>query len=250
MGSIPGTSENAYNGAKRFYLSIYNGKLAQSVKETDEGALSRINKNDKKIWEKYYESITGELKDVVLHSGNFGDEVHIKLAPNADSEVIIQMPFDSKYATEFLMKLPNIDLNEPVTARPYNFNDKDKTDKDGEPRKVIGIALSQSGTKINKFYTTEQPNGYPFPEIGADGKFVFLDSDDFKILNIKQKKFLKLSIDAFRNGEMKKGTNQPVQKAENPATKQVEKKAKAKEVKKTEDWSDQITPEIKDDLPF
>lgn len=189
QNDIPG-SERVYD-KKRFYINIINGKFAQKVKEGSPEAEKRITKENKIVWERYRKSLEGMLGSVWLNEGNYGTELLIKLLPNEESEIIIQLNYVSREAQKFLMKINNLNIKQKVKLVPYNFTD----DKD---KKVIGMNIYQNDVKIADYYTFENPNGYPFPEKDDEGKFVFLEEDDFKILNIQQKKFLKNELEKWR----------------------------------------------------
>jgi len=192
---IPGTGK-IYD-KKRFYLNIINGKLAQKVTPESEGAQKRTykKKNGEEVtkYEKYYATIEGLLADVILQDSDFGEQILIKLTPNNESEVIVQLPFNSREANKFLLKLPNINPKQLVKLSPYNFSDKEDKEK-----KIIGMNVFQNEVKIADYYTPDKANGYPYPDKGDDGKFVYLDKDEFKILTIKQGKFLKGELEKWR----------------------------------------------------
>lgn len=213
--TVPGT-QKIYD-KKRFYLSIIRGKLAERVKEGAEGAQIRTTENkttgEKKIvYEVYYKSITGVLSDTWIHDSDFGEQLMIQLLPDDKSDVIVQIPFKSREARKFLLKLPNINIEKPITITPYNFED----DND---KKVIGLNVHQSEIKIPDYYTFDQPNGYPLPQISEDGKMIYLDKDDFQILSLKQNKFLKEQLAAWRLDNTKSDSEPSTVKNVHEATK-------------------------------
>lgn len=206
---IPGTTQNQYSG-KRFFLNIVAGKLTQRVEETTEGAIKRINSEDRVVYEKYYDGIVGHISDVALTQGKYGEEVVISLKPNEETTVQIQLNMNTDYAKDFLKKLPNINVSEVVTLSPYSFDDKEKRKADGTPVKRTGITVTQNEVKIEKKYTPENPNGFPMPEKDAEGKFKLLGTEDFKILIIQQNKFLKEQLEKWRQSFVAPTTNTTV----------------------------------------
>lgn len=194
---IPGTVKNEYSG-KKFFLNIIAGKFTQRVDETTEGAVKRINSEDRVVYEKYYDGMVGHINDVSLEQGKYGEEVIVKLKPNEETIVQIQLGMNTDYAKDFLKKLPNINVSEMVTLTPYSFDDSEKKKADGTPVKRTGITITQGGEKLEKKYTPENPNGFPLPPKGEDGRFVSMGTEDFKILLIQQNKFLKEQLASWK----------------------------------------------------
>lgn len=197
---IPGTQTNRFNG-ERYFLSIYDGKLTQRVEETTEGAVKRINSEDKIVFEKYYDAIIGVIKDISIHDGNYGEEVRVLLQTSPTASVQISFGLDTGYAQDFLKKIGNVDANKELTISPYSFFDKEKKKKDGTPVKNIGMTIIQNGEKVQRKFTFENPQGFPFPPQSPDGQFQPLDKDEFKMLVLQQRKFLKKHFEEWKNGK-------------------------------------------------
>lgn len=183
MGLNEGSNE------KRTYINIVNGKFAKRVPEGTEKSVEReyeYPKGTKKLcWELLYKSLDGMIKNVeIKEGGDFGDQLLITMEDVGDV-FIVNLGLASREAKNFLMVLPNINLNASVTLSPYNYIRK-KDDK-----KLIGLGVNQIGEKEKIPYAYSKESGMPW---GGEEQ---MDKDEFKILMAQQTIFLKKKTKAF-----------------------------------------------------
>src|SRR5574343_211324 len=158
-GIIPKNSGNS----KTYYWSIHNGQLARKVDETTPNAVSRKNKKDVLVYEVFERGLVGKLRDVVIHDGDYGEQLVVKLNSNGTYHAI-NIPKESKYYNSFMERLIGIDVSQDVTISPYNFADEKDPDK-----KIVGISVKQNGVKIDSQYRSYKDGkaevflGYPKP---------------------------------------------------------------------------------------
>ena len=109
------------------YLSILSsdGSIRQQVDEHTEGAVHREyetsdgKKGEK--WELKFSSFNGMIKDVRFREGDYGTQILIDLEDDEDNEYVLALPTASNFGEQFMMRLPNLNLDEEVTLKPYSF---------------------------------------------------------------------------------------------------------------------------------
>ena len=77
------------------------------------------------------------------------------------------------------------------TIKPYNFEDKEKRNKKGEPIKQIGITIYDGDVKILPAFTKENNGNKPLPT--SDN----MDEEDWKVYMITLRKFYRGLVDQF-----------------------------------------------------
>lgn len=121
--------------------------FAEKVKEGEEKAVSRKNKNGDIVWERHHKGIWLSLKRVYIDKKNkFGPQLCIR-----GKSKTIQVAMSSDYARKFIAVCHNIDLSEPVLFEPYRFLNKDK--ETNKPK------LSASGEKTYRTVWTLKQGG-------------------------------------------------------------------------------------------
>ena len=173
------------------HLSIIKGSLMQKSSEANPEAVKREWKDDsgnvKFKWEVPCSKVSGMITNVEFKLGDFGEQVIISLS-DADEDIKIYMPTDSRYFSDFAKKLPNIDLQSEVEVMPYDFEgDKGKN--------VKGMSVKQNKEKVySHYYDADKKktiNGLPQPDPKEKKNF---DTDDWKIFFMTEKKFLKKAV--------------------------------------------------------
>lgn len=175
----------ARSGGK--YLSIIQGRLRMS-------STSENPKAEKRNWEdkdgnkgvKYelvYEEISGLITSVTFKDSKYGEQLVIRMKCG-DDVFQIEMPSDSRYAMNFMVKCPSINFSKEVSLYPYDF------EKDG--KRNTGVKVSQGETVIKDYYydaeNKKKIHGIPVME-NEDP-----DKDDWKVYFIGLKKFLKSKV--------------------------------------------------------
>ena len=182
---------NQSQGSRVTYVNIVGGKLSIRAQEGDEGAVSRTNKNDVTVWEKHYPNLTGALISVECKlNEKLKANEYVLTIDDVGTTYKLSIPCDSNYGDSFIVRLPNLKLNQIYTFTPFDFEDKVKKNKKGEPMKIIGVSIKQGDDKIQPFYTKEEPKDRP---VGEDN----MDADDYKVYQIKLRKFYRGLVDKF-----------------------------------------------------
>jgi len=168
---------------------LSDGTFRTQVPPTTAGAVVRnYETSDGKKGTKYelvYRAVVGTVKAFDIFESDFGKSVIVTLDEGEELKTVY-FNMNSNFGTDFLKKLPNLDLSKPVRFIPYAFEDE-KTNK---PKK--GLTLMQDDVKIADAYRTKEgdkwvhKNGFPVPE-GDTGGY---DSDDWKLYFLGVKKFL------------------------------------------------------------
>jgi len=102
----------------------------------------------------------------------------------------LSIPCDSNYGDSFIVKLPNLKLNQIYTFTPYDFEDKERKKKDGSPARNTGVSIKLGEEKILPAFTKDNPNGRPQ---GQEG----MDKDDYKVYQIQLRKFYRGVVSKF-----------------------------------------------------
>lgn len=211
-----GLTESAPRGN---YLNIVQGKLRMPTSEDNPKAVKReweAKDGTKGIkHELVYDEISGVITSIKFKQSDFGEQLSIGIKD--DKDYIINMPSDSRYAINFMRRLPAVDLGQKVELKPY-----DVTDDDG--KRNTGIKITQGEVIKDQFYDAEKKkNVGGMPEMKVENP----DADDWKVYFIGVKKFLKENtIKMVDNFNLENRTNHSV------------------------DVQDPIGEDEKDDLPF
>ena len=142
------------------------GSFVKKVPEGTEGSRVRTYLNPKTeteetVSEDVIKAFTGYIRDISLEEKDWGEVLMITLV-DSEGEVLISLNADSNFGTDFMKKIPNVDLTKEVRLAPYSFEDGDK--------KVRGITVEQEGEKIYSFFSAKDGdkvtsiNGFPEPE--------------------------------------------------------------------------------------
>jgi hypothetical protein len=166
------------------FLTVVSGKLREKVEEGTEGAVKRTGEvagTPFEKWELVYPGITAFITSVELQDGKFGKNVLIHMTDANDEEFTVSLGAEnSRTGVPFMMALPNIDLKQEVTLKPYKFtNDKGEN--------VEGLKITQGETAIKSaFYdpeTKENLLGMPKAEAKKNGevnwKLYFAQRDEW-----------------------------------------------------------------------
>ena len=211
-----------HKSERKTYVNIVGGKFATKAEENAEGAVSRVNKNSKTVWEYLHDSLSGTIESIIVQKNEkLGAYEYVIDVNDVGNHYSVSVPAESKYGDSLASKVPNIEINVWTKLQPYDFEDKTKINPNtGKPQKQTGISIVQNDVKVASAYTKENPNGLPQME----GK---LDEEEYKIFKIQQRKF-------YRN--------------------MVEKTALDRETKSIiQDHKPKVTPSIQsqdDDLPW
>lgn len=189
--------------AKANYYGIKEGSFRLPSTIDDPAAVKREGTNPKTgqsfvAYERSFYYLSSMIKDVRFVDNTTDDgtvlrSLHIVLEDDLEGKgQIISVPQDSRWATDFLKCLPNIDITKEVMLRPYDYIGK----KDGKRKAGLGV---QQANVQGEFI--ERVEDY-FTEVTVvEGKNVFAekhgfpapseeDRDDWKFYFQKVSKFL------------------------------------------------------------
>lgn len=175
---------------KKTYVNIVGGKFATKAEENAEGAVSRLNKNQKTVWEYLHDSLSGTIESIIVQKNEkLGAYEYVIDVNDVGNHFSVSVPAESKYGDSLASKVPNIKINVWTKLQPYDFEDKTKINPNtGKPQKQTGISIVQNEVKVASAYTKENPNGLPQME----GK---LDEEEYKIFKIQQRKFFRNMVE-------------------------------------------------------
>jgi hypothetical protein len=156
---MPDDEEEFYTPRRggRSYISILSATddrgnptavFAEKCNEGDDGAISRVNKNDKTVWEKHHGGLRMHIKSVWIVPAD-KSEYGMQLCIASDKRVI-QVPWKSNHARKFIAVCHNIDLDEKVLFEPYRMprtkDGKPVLDGKGKKRYNTGWTIKQGGS--------------------------------------------------------------------------------------------------------
>jgi hypothetical protein len=153
-----------YNGGGK-YITVLAGKFCQRVADNTEGAVQRVNKEGKVVFEKYYDAFTGKLVDIKTQDGAYGKNWLFSFRDKEDT-YNLQLGYSNGYAVAILKMLPNVDITKEFKVSPK------QEVKDGKTE--TSLFINQDGKPIKHFYTKDNPNGLPqWEQITVKGQQVW-----------------------------------------------------------------------------
>jgi hypothetical protein len=162
------------------YIGIYNGKLCQRVSPATQGAVQRVNKNNKIVFEKYYDRFVGKLVNIFTKESDYGKQWCFDFMD--EKEVYhLQLPYSNSFAVAFLKMLPNIDLTKKLEFSP--------SVKEVDGKNQSSLFIKQDGVNIKHAYTKDHQNGLPeMRKVKVKGQEVWDDTDRLAFLEAMVKK--------------------------------------------------------------
>jgi hypothetical protein len=141
------------------YLSITDGAIRERSTEGTIGVAKRVVEMSdgtvKTFWEQVYSSISGRITKMYYATHKvYGTKLNVELTDEG-KKYILQFGDSSRYYTDLLSKLPNLDLEEDVTFTPY------KIARDNGEGENIGLSVIQGDEKIPSYFKTssQSPDG-------------------------------------------------------------------------------------------
>jgi len=156
------------------FITIFNGKFTQRVPESTEGAVQRTNKDNKVVFEKYYDNFTGKLVGISTRESSYGKQW--LFAFKDELEVYnLALSYSSGFASAFLKMLPNIDITKEMLVSP--------SVEEVDGKKKSSLFVKQSGAWIKSAFTKDNPNGLPkWKQVTVKGQLVWDDSEAMAFL--------------------------------------------------------------------
>jgi hypothetical protein len=143
------------------YLSVVGGKVAERVNENTPGAVKRVNKNEKVVYEMLHDGLDDMIfMGATIENSDYGEQIRIKM--ESDGETFqLSVPFQSRYGNSLLWKFPFVDVGMEFNIYPYDF--------EGDEGKVTGFSITQGGEKVKAAFT-EGVVPQPVAKKGRGGK--------------------------------------------------------------------------------
>lgn len=152
------------------YYSIKEATFRLPSDKDDVEAVRREYKNPKTgeegvAYERAYKALYGVISGIAFTENTLKDgttlrSINIELGEDENGVTqIISMPLDSRYTTDFLKRLPSIDLKREVRLMPYDFQ------KDG-PRQT-GLSVFHKNAETDEF--TEKVDNNFFTKVEGEG---------------------------------------------------------------------------------
>ncbi|GAA0561794.1 hypothetical protein [Chitinophaga japonensis] len=161
---------------RKTFLSINgSGKIAQSLKESTPGCVTRTLENGRTVHQMEYDHLEGKITNMYIHEHQeYGKYLNVVV----DDEYVLQLKFSTRYFYSFFFALPNIDLSKAVKLTPWR--------KEVEGKVKAALYLKQGGDKsIEWYFTRDNPHGMPDMEkLKVKGKEIW---DDTKRLEFIEK---------------------------------------------------------------
>ena len=164
------------NSKRKIYLNIVGGEIARRFTEHQfEGdkqiTTTRDIKDDdgnvtKTIIERTYKSISGVITNADIDkSGGYGAMLVFTIMSDGE-EYTLSVTLDSGYGRAILKKLPNVNADKEIEFTPFNFDSQDQMNKNGDPKKIVGVNLFQKDCgwekdKVPYKWTAESPGNLP-----------------------------------------------------------------------------------------
>ncbi len=174
------------------FITILAGKFCQRVPEGTPGAIKRVNKMGKTVYEKFYDNFTGKLIDIKTQDGEYGKSWIFSFK---DKEEIynLQLSYSNSFATAFLKMLPNADLSKEMKVSPST--------KEVDGKNKSSLFINQDGVALKHAYTREKPNGMPdMEQVTVKGQVVWDDTKRIAFLHNMVSKTIMPKLKAL-NGE-------------------------------------------------
>lgn len=161
------------------YLSIVDGRLAQSASATTEGAEKFTTKEGKEKFYLFFKSVIGKIASITNRPppDNHQEWSHnwlIKIVDD-DETYQLQMPYSSGYANAFFSILPNIDPKEKVEIIPTMKREV----WEGKMKEKRSVFIKQNGKTLQWYYKKGGVETLPEIEV-IKKKSGAIDYDDYE----------------------------------------------------------------------
>ena len=177
-------------GSNTRFASIKEGSIRVKTTEDDTSPnlvkreyTNPTTKEDGVAYELKYAFLDGFIENIEFDELDWGKVLNITI-----DGITLSINTSSRFGTDFMMKLPNIDLSKEVRIRPYDFESKDNG------KRIVGLSIMQGESKIQSFFTEKTKDGKfksvnGIPEVKPEDYKKF-DKDDWNMHFTKVKKFL------------------------------------------------------------
>jgi hypothetical protein len=158
------------------FLQIANGKLVRQFKQATEKSVARINKMGREVYEEFYDSLQGFIKDIKIRESEYGKSWQV-IMDDGSGQYTLDIKYSSGYAVSFLKALPNADLTQMVALTP-------RLNIDGDKKQSV-LFISQNGKGLKHFWTKDTPRELPqMKKIKVKGVETWDDTDRMEYLEV------------------------------------------------------------------
>lgn len=144
----------------RTYLSVADGKITQNVPEGTPGAISRINANNKTVFELKHDYVSGIVTGIRIKENDFnGKKMKSWVLDliDGDDSYSLEMPYDSSWAMTMFNAFANPEID---FTRPLKFNPWQK-EEGGKKKRCLYVNQGENRDSIQWMFTKDEPNGLP-----------------------------------------------------------------------------------------
>ena len=151
------------------------------MKRNEDGTKEEVlDKDGNLVYELKYPGFTGVAQgSPKFKTGEYGTSINIDMLDDEDEKFVISISCDSAYGEKFMQLLPNLDLTQEITFKPFSFKPKNSDkkirgmnvfqDEDCEEKILSAFEDYNPETKKSKVLV----KGYPMPDPkkNYDGKW-------------------------------------------------------------------------------
>lgn len=232
--------ENRMTG--KTFVNIFNGKFVIRTDEKTPGAISRLNKNNKKVWELHYNNLKGVLTSITKKAhDDFGMMWEIQLTD--DKDYVLNIPYGGGQSFKFFTKVMMVpDIDAPIEVGVQLTDEKTQ------------FFISQNGASMKTYWNKDNKRDLPELKIMKfKGKDQYDDTDQMAYIEAFLDKHLipKLkTLNPAGDGPKDDTDEEEAHKNFQPTSKNSFKDEGKKGSKKEDDadlpdWAKEV-----DDLPF
>lgn len=191
------------------YLQIVNGKLGMYVENPTQFSEPVTSAEGKTRNYEFFESLTGTMDQIYVYDKELTNDksfemLAIKVNNSNNENEILTVPFKSRYAQSFIMRLENIDLKNKIEIKSFKILDKEKTEKEGKKIYSELLLPYQNNKSVENPYKLNGTKKLPQPNVLTKVvKGVTIQSFDFS--NVEE---------FFR--EIVKNTNEQIKELKKP----------------------------------
>lgn len=157
------------------FFTILQGKFCIRVPEGTPGAVARVNKMNKTVYEIFHDSFTAKLVNIRTRDGEYGKSWEFDFR-DGEELYTLQLSYSNSYATNILKMLPNVDLTKEMKIQPSQKIENGKTKS--------SLFISQDGKTLKHAYTKDVPNGLPpMEQVTVKGQQVWDDTARLEFLH-------------------------------------------------------------------
>jgi hypothetical protein len=138
--------------ANRTYINTFQGMFTIKASEDTEGAITRKNKEGKIVHELHFNTLADVFVQDIERRENpeFGPNWDLYLMHEPTGECyVLNLPFSGRFTMGFFLRLPNIDLKQPITFQSYYFPEEKRS----------ALVVYQFGKKIEAYWKQKVENG-------------------------------------------------------------------------------------------